>query len=133
MRRFILQSIILIFGVSGIACACPGSGSAAANDPVKSHSDMQHGEHGAAVASSQGDDDCCDKCVEFNAVEHDSGSVLTAKFRSFSDDLESDPKESGPLALPWPPETTHTRPPPRLQYRLYRLRTPVTFFDRMLD
>jgi hypothetical protein len=133
MRRFILQSITLIFAATGIACACPGDIDSTATDPHQLHGEMQHGEHGAADASLPGNLDCCDDCAELNATDRASGNTLAIETRSHSVDPEPVLLDSGPLVRLWAPGLSHTNLPPPLRDRHHTSVTPVTFFDRMLD
>lgn len=133
MRRFIIQTIILVFATTGFACACPSEIDVTATTSPQLHGEMQHSDHHAAVADPQGDLGCCNDCVELNAVEYDSGNTLILESRPDSIEFESGAVETGSLVRLSTPSPRSTRSPPRALDRLHPSMTPVTFFDRMLD
>lgn len=125
MHKWLLKSLILIFAVSGIACACPSDSLEA--DPSAHTGHEMHLDHAESTIP-----DCCDECDEAVAM-HSESLPIVFDLRFLSDDFSDEPVwlpvaidtdwSSGDLAQPLPPGTENILPP----------QSPVIRHDRMLD
>ena len=122
MQRFLIQSMILMFVASGIACACP-------TDIVSAES-TRHDMH--AMHGDEDTKDCCDDCDDATAMHAESLPVVI-DIRFLQDDFDQVPAllpvaidtdwSDDPLTNPMPGDSS-----PFLPYQ-----TPIDRHERMLD
>jgi len=122
MRRFVLQSLILILAASGIACACPSDSIAA--DQTEHETHQSHSEPSKP--------ECCEDCD--NAVSmHSEGLPVAIDIRFFAEDFDNAPAWL-PVAIDivWSSGNTANKSPPGTS-NLPPNQTPVIRHDRMLN